>query len=516
MALLLRKVSFRFDTAEAFLFRELSIDFHGGWTGILGANGSGKTTLLRLAAGELSPCEGQVLRRGRVLLCEQRTEEMPQRFAAFLGSGDPEVFRLRGMLGIEDAWGERWHSLSFGERKRVQVALALWEKPESLLLDEPTNHLDGAARRLLGAALATYDGVGLLVSHDRELLDGLCRRCLFLGASGPVLYPGNYTEASAQKARDEETARAVYLERRRACKRLEAEQRRRLEEASRSDRRRSKRDLDRHDSDGRARIDLARVSGMDGQAGRLKSQLDGRLRHLREEVREVRPPKERELRFWLSGAVSPRNRILDLPEDRLALGGGRTLHLPRLELGSRDRVALVGPNGSGKSTLVRHLLRRVQLPPEQVLFLPQELSGEQLGRLASEVALLSSAERGLVMTVVSCLGSRPESLLAPAALGEGADVPVPSPGEARKLQLALGVIRVPSLVVLDEPTNHLDLPAVELLENALASCPCTMLLVSHDRRFLEAVTESCWRITLGPDGNSLLEKGAAALLRKAF
>ena len=125
MALLLRNVSFRFDTAEAFLFRELSIDFHGGWTGILGANGSGKTTLLRLAAGELSPCEGQVLRRGRVLLCEQRTEEMPQRFAAFLGSGDPEVFRLRGMLGIEDAWGERWHSLSFGERKRVQVALAL-------------------------------------------------------------------------------------------------------------------------------------------------------------------------------------------------------------------------------------------------------------------------------------------------------------------------------------------------------------------------------------------------------
>jgi len=255
---------------------------------------------------------------------------------------------------------------------------------------------------------------------------------------------------------------------------------------------------------------------MDGQAGRLKSQLDGRLRHLREEVREVRPPKERELRFWLSGAVSPRNRILDLPEGRLDLGGGRTLYLPRLELGSRDRVALVGPNGSGKSTLVRHLLRRVQLPPEQVLFLPQELSGEQLGRLASEVALLSSAERGLVMTVVSCLGSRPESLLAPAALGEGADVPVPSPGEARKLQLALGVIRVPSLVVLDEPTNHLDLPAVELLENALASCPCTMLLVSHDRRFLEAVTESCWRITLGPDGNSLLEKGAAALLRKAF
>ena len=199
--------------------------------------------------------------------------------------------------------------------------------------------------------------------------------------------------------------------------------------------------------------------------------------------------------FWLPDSRSDRNYILRTTGGSLRLGSMKTLIYPDLESGPRDRIALSGPNGAGKSTLVRRILENVTVPFGRLLYMPQEVDLKETAELASKVAALPAHLKGLLMTVVSCLGSRPEQII-------GHDEP--SPGEIRKLLLAFGATQSPHLIVMDEPTNHLDLPAVELLENALSSCPCALLLVSHDERFLERLATIRWRIEPGKNGGRLV------------
>jgi ATPase subunit of ABC transporter with duplicated ATPase domains len=495
VSLLFRNVTFRYDLSAQPLFRQFNADFHAGWSGVVGANGSGKTTLLYLAAGLLEPTEGRIIRPRRIVLCEQRTDAPPDDLGELLRSRDAEALRLRAALGIGGDWENRWTTLSHGERKRAQIAAALRSVPDVLLLDEPTNHVDAEVRSLLRDALARHRGVGILVSHDRSLLDDLCGWCVFLDPPRHLVFRGGYTRASEQRALDESRAAEAYQRRQRDVLRIEAEQRRRRAEASAADRRCSKRGLALHDSDGRAKINAARVSGADGHAGRLASQLDGRLRQAVQALREERPVKRYDMNFWLPDSHSCRNALLRMRAGTIQLGGGKTLAFPDLEIGPRDRIALSGPNGGGKSTLVRRILENVTLSSQRVLYMSQEVDLKETAELASRIAALPTHLKGLLMTVMSCLGSRPEQIIGHLEQ---------SPGEVRKLLLAFGVTRSPHLIVMDEPTNHLDLPAVELLEGALASCPCALLLVSHDERFLGRLAGIRWRIAPGGHGESVL------------
>lgn len=111
---------------------------------------------------------------------------------------DGEAWEIRGRLGFDEAWPGRWDSLSHGERKHTQIAVALWRRPSALAIDEPTNHLDWEAKSMLVEALRRYDGVGLLVSHDRELLDGLCRQCAFVEPPDVTARPGGYSKGVEQ------------------------------------------------------------------------------------------------------------------------------------------------------------------------------------------------------------------------------------------------------------------------------------------------------------------------------
>ena len=174
-------VSFAYPGMADPLFAGVAAHFpEGSWTGIAGANGAGKTTLLRLAAGELQPSLGSIRRSGRAQYVVQRTDAPPEGWEEFLDAWDPAAMDARRLLGVEPEWAGRWDSLSHGERKRVQIASALWRGPEVLALDEPTNHLDAAAKGVLLAALKGFRGVGLVVSHDRDFLDELCSQCLFV------------------------------------------------------------------------------------------------------------------------------------------------------------------------------------------------------------------------------------------------------------------------------------------------------------------------------------------------
>jgi macrolide transport system ATP-binding/permease protein len=478
-------VTFYYDTVDAPIFERLSFECHEGWTGVIGANGSGKTTLLRLACGELIPQGGSVRSSGIVSYCAQRTDDPPGELPAFLQAADAEAAELWGRLRVGPDWRERWPSLSHGERKRAQIGVALWQRPDVLALDEPTNHIDIDARRLLADTLGAFRGIGLLVSHDRELLDTLCSRCLSLQPPRVVMRPGGYTKAASLEEAERERATLLHARAKQELQRLQQEAVQRRQEAARSDRKRSKRGLAPGDSDSREKIDRARLTSKDAQAGRLLRQLDGRLRQAEEELRSIPVERERPLGVHMRGEPIGRPTLFQLPGGSLPLGPQRRLCYPRLEMRRDARIALIGPNGSGKSTLVRHVLDELKLPEGRIAYLPQEVPAAHGTDVVGEARRLPADRLGDVMSYVSRLGSDPDRLL---------QTEQPSPGETRKLMLALGVSRRPHLIVMDEPTNHLDLPSIECLEDALDGCVCGLLLVSHDLYFLRRLCRTRWRI----------------------
>ncbi len=354
-----RDVGFRFESAPDPLFAELSVHLPAGFTGIVGANGAGKTTLLRLATGELVPGQGTVQSPPHAVYCAQRTDEAPEGLAALLTATDSEAHWLRGRLAIEPGFGERWGSLSHGERKRAQIASALWREPALLAIDEPTNHIDSEARSLLVQALERFRGVGLLVSHDRELLDALCAQCLWVEPPGATLIPGGYSRSSAQREAERAGARREREQARRERDQLRREVVRRREQASRSHRDRSKRGLALKDHDARFRKNLARVSGKDGRAGRLLRQLEGRSRRAESRLDAARVEKRHELGIWLPGSRSRRSLLFRIDAGSLPLGGGRRLRFPALAMRPDERIGATGANGAGKTTLLRHILENV-------------------------------------------------------------------------------------------------------------------------------------------------------------
>jgi ATPase subunit of ABC transporter with duplicated ATPase domains len=485
MSISFHHVTFAYDGAISSLFEDVTVHLAEGWTGIVGANGAGKTTFLRLAAGYLQAQQGTIKRFGHMVFCPQRTDDVPAQLSLLITTIEAKACVLRGRLQIGDDWVSRWPTLSHGERKRAQIAVALWQQPDVLLLDEPTNHIDLAARELLIEALTSFCGIGLLVSHDRDLLDLLCLQCIFLDPPQAIIRPGNYTKAAAEIKREESSMHARRHILQQNLERLTDESKRRYAKASYSNKKKSKRHLARGDSDGRAKIDLARVSGQDGQAGRLTMQLKSRMRHLQERISDIKIKKRYTTHFWIDGSVSPRRSLFTIPADVIALDGSRRLHIPEISMLRDDRIAITGENGLGKSTFIRYILDHINIPKEHLVYLPQEIDAVETHTIMSDVRHLSHEQLGKIMTVVSALGSRPERLL------HNLDV---SPGELRKVLLALGVIRQPYLIVMDEPTNHLDLPAIECIENALRDCPCALLLISHDLRFLSQVTSKRWHL----------------------
>jgi ATPase subunit of ABC transporter with duplicated ATPase domains len=498
LSILFQNVTFTYDRATQPLIRNLSVHFPRGWTGIVGANGVGKSTILKLATGGLEPQQGRLVIPEFAIYCPQRTDKIPGQLYELIHAMNRDAFVIKGRLGIEDDWIERWTTLSHGERKRAQIAVAMWRKPQVLAVDEPTNHLDAEAQDLLFAALSTFDGVGMLVSHDRKLLDDLCRQCLFVEPPDAVLRPGNFTHGLQQAQTDEMTVQKQRTQAKHDFSRIKREAARRRDAASQAHRKRSKRGLAFKDHDAREKINLARITAKDGIDGKRFNQLGGRAAQARMKMDSFKVKKRYQMGIWMSGEKSKRNTLFNLPAGSIFLGGDRWLHFPDLSMKPDERIALTGSNGSGKSTLIGHIMQSLNLEENFVTYVPQEIDIHASQDVIALARDLPHEKLGQMMTVVSRLGSRPHRLLESLE---------PSPGEIRKILLATGIANVPHLIVMDEPTNHLDLPSIECLEQALVDCPCGLFLVSHDQRFLDALAHKRWHISedSGRKGEYILE-----------
>ena len=487
MQLSLSGVSYAYPSSVQPILTDVTIAFPPGWTGLLGDNGCGKSTLARIACGLIEPDAGSVTRGLVCTMCPQEADVAPEGLYDFAADYGREARELRRIFRIEDDMPWCFDELSFGERKKLQIAVALWQRPDVLVADEPTNHLDADARAQLAAALARFRGIGILVSHDRELLDALVDRCVSFEPGGKlVVRPGGYTAAHGQAELERMSTARERAAAKEQLARLSAEQDRRAHEAARAAARRSKRHIDPKDKSAKAKIDLAIYTGQDGAAGKKTVQMNAQVDAARKRVEAAFVHKRYDGDLWVDASPSPRKTVLHVPAATIACGEG-VLEIPELYVGNTDHIGIVGPNGAGKSTLLAHV-RGLLSPDLAVLDIPQELDAEERERTVAGVAALSDAERGRVLSTVAQLNSDPDRIL------EGGRT---SPGELRKLMLASGMLCRPVLIIMDEPTNHLDLHSTEALERALAAYPGALLLVSHDRAFLQACTTRTWDVRDG-------------------
>lgn len=486
----LNHITLVYESATEALFEDIAFHAATGWSGVIGANGTGKTTLLKLATGLLAPIEGQINVPPNTVYCPQRTDHIPIKFNELLSANTKSAHLAKSQLGIDADWIDRWNTLSHGERKRAQIAVALWLEPDVLAIDEPTNHVDAQARDVIAQALHSYKGIGLLVSHDRELLDSLCYQCIFIDPPEVMTRPGGYTQAIQAIEQEQQSIKKQYVLKKSALKKLRKEVTRRKVEAQKSQTKRSKKGLAKKDHDAREKKNRAIVTGKDAVAGKLQKQLSGRLSQASKEFQNIKPKKDQTLGIWLPGSISSRNYLLHLSPDSLSLGGQKQLHYPELLIKPTDRIGITGANGTGKSTLIRYIIDKINAPIENITYIPQEIPLERSQEILSEALALPSEKLGHLMTIVSRLGSLPQRLLESTE---------PSPGEFRKLLLALGMTSKPHIIIMDEPTNHIDLPSIECLEQALSECPIALVLVSHDKYFLDKLTEIRWNIVREAD-----------------
>ncbi|TGM48207.1 ABC transporter ATP-binding protein [Leptospira biflexa] len=477
--------TFRYETHSSPIFENLNVHFSSGWTGLIGKNGSGKSTLAKIISRELTLDEGSIIGSHHVLYLAQGTEMELEELREFFCDDSKETGFWKSLLQIKIQQAEDYETLSFGEKRKLLLSQILSKKPEVLILDEPTNHLDVKSQMILREAMRAYNGIGILISHDRSLLDEVTSSCIFLEKNFLEQRPGNYSEG--KRERDKEAKARIHqwqtakVER----KKLEKEWKRRREEANLSHNKRSKKGLDLHDHDGRAKKDLVRVSGKDGQAGRLKNQIERRTEISAErekQIWETLPEKETIGIEW-QNLQTKRNHLFLYEGERLVLPF-LSLELEfHLSIRSQSRIAVTGANGSGKSSLLRHLIEDFKERKIATVYLPQEFSKQELTVLLQTFQSSNDSKQADILSIVHRLGGDPKRFLESEAL---------SPGEGKKLFLALHLDTYPEVLVLDEPTNHLDLKSIEALETSLQEWKGALILVSHDQRFLQTLASEEW------------------------
>ena len=352
--------------------------------------------------------------------------------------------------------------LSGGEEARAALARVLLEAPDLLMLDEPTNHLDFAALDWLEETLLQFPGALILVSHDRHLLDRVANRTWDMAFEEVTVYAGGYTKSRAQRDADRARRLAAYEEQEETIEKY-------------------KDFVRRHKA---------------GQKYRQAKDRERKLERI-ERTRMERPKDAKRISLQITMSAPPGKRVFSARD--LAIGFDTPLFtVPKADIYREEKVAIIGPNGCGKTTLLRTIVG--EHPP---------LSGTcELGHNV-RYATFSQRQEGLhgrdrvidaVLSRASLTISEARGLLGRFLFsGDEVDKKMDalSGGERSRVALALLSLIDGNLLLLDEPTNHLDLASQEILEQAVQAYPGTVLLVSHDRALLEAVTTQVWVVENG-------------------
>lgn len=516
------------------LLRGVSFDIEPGQKiGLIGQNGTGKSTLLKLLIGQIEPAGGEIHRQRKLNIAYQAQEltyepgasvldEMQKLFAPDVrrqqklhdledrmangedvlaeyerlqheheAGGGYEVERrieqvLTGLGLPEASWQQPIETFSGGERNIIGLARILLQEPDLMLLDEPSNHLDMDGIEWFIQFIRNTRAAVLMVSHNRHMLDATATEIWELHGRKVTRWVGNYSDFSRQKAEALALQERQYKSQQRLIKRIQFQARRLMDMANAYDdpgqAKRAKAMLSRIDQ-------LDKIEAPDNSESRFHAQLTGGKRHghLALEVTD--------LTIDVSSESKASNSELGTQNSERKL-----LEAASLEITFGQRVALVGPNGSGKTTLFKAILDHAdwENPAIDVVEGPFHIAGTlRTGKSAKigdysqihQHALDESSSLIQWFMNVSGLEFQPATLMLHKFLFKRDDlqraIGTLSGGEKSRLQLARLVHEKVNFLMLDEPTNHLDIQACEQLEEMLEEFEGTLLIISHDRYFLD-------------------------------
>ncbi len=489
------------------LFENASLQVHAGQRmGIIGVNGSGKSSLFALILGQLEGDAGQLQlnRKDVIAHVAQESPSSTRPALEFVQDGDSGLRELQARISeleAKDSHDERLHSLyeqmdnidgftaetraarllhglgfeaavvnkpvnefSGGWRMRLNLAQALMCRSDILLLDEPTNHLDLPTIVWLERWLKSYTGILLLISHDRDFLDGLCTHIAHIEHQAVKTYTGNYSQFESVRAEQLALQQAMYSKQQKEIKHIQSY------------------------------VDRFRY-----KASKAK-QAQSRLKMLERMVQIAPAHVDSHFHFQFHKPDRQPQQLLQLEDVTVGYGQTAVVNDIRLRLGAGDRIGLLGSNGAGKSTLVKALVDGGTL-----------LSGERTVNKHTHVGYFAQQQLELLRMDCSPLwhvqrqapdvreaelrnhlghfGFRGDRITDPVAPFSG--------GEKARLVLALLILQKPNLLLLDEPTNHLDLDMRHAMSMALMEYSGALLVISHDRHLLRSVCDELYVVHNG-------------------
>lgn len=506
-----------FHLPQGYLFSEVSVQINpGDKIGVVGKNGAGKSTLLRLISGEETPTEGQVHKTKDATigyLTQDIVIDTEQSVFDYLNYSNPKLNKIRQQIDdinhqlvsrtdyesdsymqlLDDLnfaneqfnlfegyqWEERiattleglgfqesvfsqpLNSFSGGWKMRAELAKILVNNPSIILLDEPTNHLDIISIGWLERFLQRFDGILIVISHDRYFLDNVTKRTFEIAHSKILNFPYPYTEYKKKRAEEKEILLNTQKQQDKEIKRTEEL-------------------IDKF----RAKANKAAF------AQSLMKKLD-KMERVEVETDDVSQMK---IAFPLS--VQPGKVVLELENLGKSYGDLNLFKNINLAVGRGEKIALLGPNGVGKSTLLKRIMHVLDGEGTvkyghnvEVAYFAQD----QAKKLASNKTVYETVDEIAKGEIRKQLRS-----ILGAFLFSGEDVDkkvsVLSGGERSRLALCKLLLSPSNVLILDEPTNHLDIQSKEVLKQALKQYEGTFIVVSHDREFLEGLTNRIWDI----------------------
>lgn len=430
--------------------------------GIVGMNGAGKTTLLDMLAGALEPDGGTIERYTEISYIRQ--------FGAGEGETDPKVLKEFGIQNIEH------ETMSGGELTRLKLSRALGSAKGILFADEPTSNLDIKGIELLQSKLLQNEGAVILISHDRELLDAVCTRIIEIEDGKVKKYKGNYSEYRRLKELERKRQLFEYEQYASEKKRLESTLVEREIHAT------AIRKTPKRMGNSEARLHKRESTEIQKKLRQAVKSMETRLEKL--EVKE-KPKEEIEIKMELRRVENPVSKTLIRGRGiHIRFGKRGLLEDASFEINNGSKIALIGENGTGKTTLVKRIIQGHDTinwtQGVRIGYFDQQLEVLKTDKTILENVMETSIQREhIVRTILARLLFKREEVFKKVAVLSG--------GEKVKVAIAKLITSDVNLLILDEPTNYLDLLSTEALQSLLREYEGTVLMVSHDRRFIDQV-----------------------------